>query len=138
MRKVKRDEFLINNDEEFSEKEAIQQDGPLIDTTRAMLSDPVHAPGKIRPQSTKRATSNYVRIRSGRPVSVRSRSSHKSGMVCSKENMQKALLVTNAGKFSVDEKARIDAFKNTYKNPIDNLATLKTTVIGGLMGSNYK
>ena len=47
-------------------------------------------------------------------------------------------MVTNAGKFSVDEKARIEAFKTTYKNPIDNLATLKTTVIGGIMGSNYK
>ena len=110
----------------------------MSDTANAPICDPVHAPGKIRPQSTKRATSNYVRIRSGRPVSVRSRSSHKSGIVCSKEIMQKALLVNNAGKFSIDEKARIDAFKNTYKNPIDNLATLKSTAIGGIMGTNNK
>ena len=67
---------------------------------------------------------------------MRSRSSHRSGVVSSKEVMQKALLISNAGKFSCDEKARIEAFKNTYKNPIDNLATLKSTVIGGIMSQN--
>ena len=115
VKKVKAKELSLPEEETTDQERAFA--GPLIDVTSPLS-------GKMRPVSSKRASTNVLqhpRLRSGRPTSVRSRSSYRSGFTQSRDNMQKVLLGRNVDKFTTEENWRMAAFKSGYQHPIDNL-----------------
>ena len=81
VKKVKAKELVLPEEEATDQGQAFA--GPLIDVTSPLS-------GKMRPVSSKRASTNVLqhpRLRSGRPISVRSRSSYRSGITQSRDNM---------------------------------------------------
>jgi len=101
VKKVKAKELALPEEETTDQERAFA--GPLIDVTSPLS-------GKMRPISSKRTSTNVLqhpRLRSGRPISVRSRSSLRvslrSGFTQSRDNMQKVLLGRNVDKFTTEE-----------------------------------
>ena len=97
VKKVKAKELVLPEEETTDQGRAFA--GPLIDVLSPLG-------GKMRPVSSKRASINVLqhpRLRSGRPISVRSRSSYRSGITQSRDNMQNILLGRNVDKFTTEE-----------------------------------